>query len=232
MSQRRLTLMGDLDQFRALAAHGPGTAPPPKRARTDKTAPRPSRVTIEQTFAADDDSSADGAWKPVGLQRKAWTPDSCFGCEYGLSTPDETQPGLRGLWDLFRDSFAREMPNECLAELMHEYFEAHIRQPTLARGGTCPEWPAKRILEHIEVHLLCPAVTLGVQLQNMKFVERLILQELRVQHTSTGDRKVDLKVLKSLVELQRHIQTLYNAKPARQIFYSQFLKLDDQRGNQ
>jgi hypothetical protein len=47
-----------------------------------------------------------------------------------------------------------------------------------------------------------------------------------------GDTKLDLKVLKSLIDVQKQIQVLYNSKPTRQLFYSDYLKLDDRRANQ
>lgn len=217
--RRRLTTNPpDLDTFAAMLSRGgPGPAPPKGDHRV---APASHRVTIEQTFP---EGEAQGGWKPVPFTRDKWT--SCFGCEYGLVRPDESQPALKGLWDLFRDNFCREMPSEALARLMKEYFDTEIRQPMLARGVECPDWTAEQIEIHIECHLMDPAVTAGVQLMNMKYVERQLLQEIRLRHEESGDNKIDLKILKSLMELQKHTQSLYNAKPARQLFYSRFLKL-------
>lgn len=234
MKRRKLAISGDMAAFQNLLRGGPG---PPATAKAKAPGggggaggPSARRVTIEQTFGGTGTGEAEDEWKPVAFKRPGW--EKCFGCEYGLAEPDESQPALQGLWDLFRDNFGREMPNATLAQLMHEFFEQHIRAPMLARGAACPEWSAEAVLEHIEVHLLCPAVTVGVQLQNIKYCERLMLQGLRLQHAGSGATKVDLKVLKSVLEVQKHIQSLYNAKPSKQLFYSSFLKLDDRRAHQ
>ena len=186
-----------------------------------------SRVTIEQTVAHTEEE-----WKPAPMLPKKRHKSDCFGCEYGMTSPDENQPALKGLWKLFSENFGKEMTNENLAEMMHEYFEKEIRQPMLHQQHTCPEWPVVRILEHMEVHILEPTVNVANQIRNMKYVENLLFQQIKLENTKTKESKVDLKTLKAIIDVQKQIQALYNSKCTRQFGYSDMFKLDDRRSTQ
>ena len=211
-----------------------GNIPGLKRAKGANGAPLNStsnrfqqhRVTIEQTLGDQKDE-----WKPVEFKKPTRRTSNCFGCEYGMCQPDETQPALQGLWKLFSDNYGKEMSNDELAEVMHVYFDQEIRQPMLAQQHDCPDWTKEQILEHIEVHIMEPTINAGVQIQNMKYIERLLLNQIRLENKD-GESKIDLKVLKAVIDTQKQIQTLYNSKPTRQLFYSDYLKLDDRRSNQ
>lgn len=197
---------------------------PPKKAKTDKF--QQHRVTIEKTVG-----NPESEWKPIKFQRDTWSKDTCFGCEFGMCSPDETQPALKGLWKLFSDNYGKEMCNDELAGLMAVFFKGEIYDPMVKQGHSCPEWTKEQILTHIEVHMLEPTVNAATQIQNLKYIERLLFNQIRLGN-DTGDTKLDLKVLKSLLDVQKQIQTLYNSKPTRQLFYSDYLKLDERRANQ
>ena len=61
-----------------------------------------------------------------------------------------------------------------------------------------------------------PSISTGVQIRNLKYIERLLLNDIRLQNTDTGETKVDLKVLKAILDVQKQCQTLYNSKPNRE----------------
>ena len=186
-----------------------------------------SRVTIEQTVAQTEEE-----WKPAPLLPAKRRKSDCFGCEYGMTSPDENQPALKGLWKMFSENFGKEMTNENLAEMMHEYFQAEIRQPMLDQGHECPDWPVSMILAHIEVHILEPTVNVANQIRNMKYVENLLFKQIKLENTKTKESKLDLKTLKAIIDVQKQIQTLYNSKCTRQFGYSDLFKLDDRRSTQ
>ena len=185
------------------------------------------RVTIEHTIEKTQDE-----WKPVDFKRTKRCKANCFGCEYGMAAPDDSMPALKGLWSLFTDNFGKQMSNENLADMMHEFFEREIRKPMLAQGHHCPAWPAKMILEHIEVHILEPTVTCANQIRNLKHIESLLFDQIRLKNPKADEYKVDYKALKGLLDVQKQIQALYNSKNTRQLFYSDELKLDERRANQ
>ena len=221
----------DFDTFAGLlGGGGDDDAPPPpsKRPRTGT-----HKVTIERTVG-DPTAAAAAAWKPVEFKREpTWSRGRCFGCEYGYpgaTAPGDAQPALQGLWKLFKDNYGKEMGNNELAGLMHVFFVENIRDPMAAQGHTVT-WPVAMILEHIEVHMLEPTVNCGTAIQNLKCVERWLRDQVRLKNAQ-GQYKVDLKCLKALLDVQRQIQVLYNAKPTRQLFYSDYLKLDQRREHQ
>jgi hypothetical protein len=176
-------------------------------------------------------SAVQDDWKPIQFKREKWSKTDCFGCEFGMCSPDDTQPALQGLWRLFSDNYGKEMCNDELAEMLHVFFTKEIREPMINQGHECPDWSKEAIVTHIEVHMLEPTVNAATQIQNLKLIERLLLQQIRLENDK-GDTKLDLKVLKSLIDVQKQIQVLYNSKPTRQLFYSDYLKLDDRRANQ
>ena len=135
---------------------------------------------------------------------------------YGMHAPDDTMPALKGLWKIFSEHYGTEMSNEELSEVMNEYFNHEIRDPMRAQGHECPEWSPEQILQHIECHMIEPSISTGVQIRNLKYIERLLLNDVRLQNSDTGETKVDLKVLKAILDVQKKCQTLYNSKPNRE----------------
>ena len=187
---------------------GAGGCPPAKRPRPSPEGDgynRSHRVTIEQTIEKADET--DTEWKPVKF-KAACAKAECFGCEYGMVDPDESQPALKGLWQLFTDNFGKQMSNENLAELMHEFFEGEIRTPMLEQGEACPEWPVAMILEHIEEHIIEPTVTCANQIRALKHVERVLFDQIKLENAA-GETKIDFKALKGVIDVQKQIQTLY-----------------------
>lgn len=120
------------------------------------------RVTIEQSVGG-----AASEWRPVAF-KPAIKSGTCFGCEYGMCRPDDSQPTLQGLWKLFRDNYG-VMINTEIAKLMAEYFEREIRPPML-KAGIDVEWTAAQILVHIETHMLEPTVNAATAIQNFRQV--------------------------------------------------------------
>jgi len=84
----------------------------------------------------------------------------------------------------------------------------------------------------MEFHILEPTVNVANSIRNMKEIEHLLMKQIKMENKKTGESKVDLKVLKALLDVQKHSQTLYNAKCSRQFGYSDIFKLDDRRSNQ
>ena len=212
----------------SLQAPGPFTV----GAGTSKGGPLPGynqshKVTIEQTIEKDEED-----WKPISFKRQKRSKTACFGCEYGMVTPDDSQPALKRLWRLFSDNFGKEMSNENLAAMMHAFFELEVRGPMLRQGTKCPAWSVDMILEHIEVHVLEPTVTCANQIRNLKHIEQMLFNQLKLMNAQTQEVKVDYKALKGILDVQKQIQVLYNSKNTRQLFYSDMLNLDERRANQ
>ena len=183
------------------------------------------KVTIEQTISNEDD------WKPVPFKpKKRRRKQVCFGCEYGPTDPDDSHPALKGLWKLFSENFG-STSNECLAEMMHDFFMAEILKPMQEQGHDIEEWTIEQIVEHIETHIVEPTINNANSIRNLQLVEKILLDQVKLENNE-GQNKIDLKVLKGILDVQKQIQTLYNAKCTRQLFYSNKFKLDDSRANQ
>jgi len=217
MSNKEFGLFAGLNSRKRKRDENDGRPPPPGATH---------RVTIEQSIPQEDE------WKTVPFKPRKRNKSDCFGCEYGMTNPDETQPALKGLWKMFSENFGKEMTNENLAAMMHQYFREEIRIPMIQQGHDCPDWPIKMIIEHMEVHILEPTVNVANSIRNMKEIEHLLMKQIKMENKKTGESKVDLKVLKALLDVQKHSQTLYNAKCSRQFGYSDIFKLDDRRSNQ
>lgn len=122
------------------------------------------------------------------------------------------------------------MVNSELAKLMHEYFEREIKPPMQA-AGVDVEFTAAQILLHIETHMLEPTVNAATAIQNFREIARWLRDQVRVKN-SQGTIRVDLKSLRSLIEVETLIQKLYAGKSSKHLFYSDYLKLDDRRAHQ
>lgn len=194
------------------------------------------RVTIERTVGGGTTAAAAAAaaWKPVTFARRPnWSQATCFGCEYGYpgeTAPANAHPALRGFWKLLADNYGKEMGDDELARVLHVFFTENIQAP-MAREGIHVSFPPAMILEHLHVHMLEPTVNCGTAIRNLRCVERWLRDQVRVKNAQ-GEYRVDLKSLKALLDTQRQIQMLYNAKPSRQLFYSDALKLDRRREHQ
>ena len=209
---------------------GKGAAPPPFAAPGST-----SRVTIEQSVGGGPPDPAS-LWRPVTFEhtlRPSWTKEKCFGCQYGMvDFSDSSQPALRGLWELFRENYGSEMTNRQIAKLMSSYHEEYIRKPMIEQGHAIPKWTAEQVLEHIEVHILEPTVHASTSIQELKQIARWLRDQVRVRHIDNGTMRVDLKVVRSLLDVEKQIQLLYSARPSKQLFYSDRFKLDERRANQ
>ena len=179
------------------------------------------RVTIEQSVGG-----VDKEWTPVPFKGDEVDTSTCFGCTYGMCQPNEEQPTLKGLWQLFRDNYG-VMVNREIAKLMHEYFKAEIQKP-MQEAGHDVSWSVDEIVRHIEVHMLEPTVNASTAIQNFRKIARWLRNEVRVKNRR-GTKKVNLKVLRSLIEVENLIQRLYAGKNTKQLFYSDYFKLDDRR---
>jgi len=131
MSNKEFGLFAGLNSRKRKRDENDGRPPPPGATH---------RVTIEQSIPQEDE------WKTVPFKPRKRNKSDCFGCEYGMTNPDETQPALKGLWKMFSENFGKEMTNENLAAMMHQYFREEIRIPMIQQGHDCPDWPIKMII--------------------------------------------------------------------------------------
>jgi hypothetical protein len=197
--------------------------PPKKRARFSGN----SCITIEQSI---DDSFE---WQRVPLHARGKHDSSskkCFGCEYGSVEPDDSHPALKALWKLFAENFGK-CSNEALARLMHSLFMKEIYEPMKQQGHKIDEWTVAQIVEHIESHIVEPTINNTNAIRNLRYLEHIMLNNVKLKNKHSEECKVDLKTLRGILEVQKQIQVLFNAKCTRQLMYSNIFKLDDQRAN-
>ena len=83
------------------------------------------------------------------------------------------------------------------------------------------------IIEHIEQHMMEPTVVASTAIQNLREIERMLLDEIRL--VDGKKEKIDHKTLKSLLDVQRMILTWFNSRPTKQLFYNEQLSLDKRR---
>ena len=196
-----------------------------KRPRPDsKNRFQNHKLTIEQTIEQDDSSE----WKAIPLPKKK-RHKLCFGCEYGLVDPDESNPALKGLAKLFSENFGKTS-NECLASMMRAFWVHEIQNPMEEQGETIENWSKEEILEHIETHIVEPTIINVNQIRHLQQIEDILLAQITLENTN-GVHKIDLKVLKGVLDVQKQIQSLLNAKCTRQLLYSNTFKLDESRKN-
>jgi hypothetical protein len=196
-----------------------------KRPRPDATNRfQNHKLTIEQTIEKDESSE----WKTIPLPKKK-RKKTCFGCEYGLVDPDETNPALKGLAKLFSENFGKTS-NACLASMMRAFWVHEIQKPMKEQGETIEDWTEEEILEHIETHIVEPTIINVNQIRNLQKIEEILVSQVTLENTE-GNKKIDLKVLKGVLDVQKQIQSLLNAKCTRQLLYSNTFKLDESRKN-
>jgi hypothetical protein len=180
------------------------------------------RVTIEQAPAA-------VKWRAVAFARSDGSNvDTCFGCMYGGAGVKDNVT-LNGLHLLFTDNFG-VVSNAALASLMSEYYTQHV----VTTLQNAPPWPVAAIIEHIEQHMIEPTVVACTAIQNLREIERMLLDEIRlVDDGKDGkEKKIDHKTLKSLLDVQRQIMAWFNSRPTKQLFYDETLSLDKRREHQ
>ena len=215
------------DAFRDLFPNAPmATGMPPPGTNT--------KLTIENTVGGTF-PKLPADWKPVQFdcpKADAKPMKACFGCEYGLANPSDDMPALVNLWRIFTDNYGKEMSNAQLSELMHEYWVEEIQKPMKEQGTDLPDWSAEDIQLHIEQHMIEPTVHASTSIRQLKRIAALLRDQVQIKHKKSGETKVNLKVLRSLLQVEQEIRSLYNSRCTKQLFYSQRLKLDDQRAHQ
>lgn len=218
----------NMDLFGEFAYAGAAAAPAGKQRSVLAGAPAGSthRLTIEQSVGG----AAQTQWKPVPFNEGPTLFDTtpCFGCTYGSCCPGSDQPALKGMWTLFRDNHGT-MKNSELARLIEEYFVREIKKP-MAEQGRDVNWTKEQILTHIEEHMLEPVVAAGTAIQNFRQIARWLRGQVRVVNDK-GEKKVDLKALRSLIEVEKMIASIYAGKQSSHLFYSRYMKLDQDRAN-
>jgi len=184
---------------------------------------RARRVTIEEAVAT------EAEWKTIPFSNADGRSSQCWGCQYGPPRANKRQfPSLTALWDLFADNFSIMSVDE-LSALMHEFFVAEIKTKMEEQGCACPDWPVDDIRTHLTEHMICPTVSLASSIRSAREIERLLLQEIVMKETHTGETKVNQKTTKLLVQVQAHLQSLFNQKPQSQAFYDHRLRLAEKR---
>lgn len=216
----------NMDLFGEFAYAG---APPQKGSRNllaGAPAGSTHRLTIEQSVGGANETQ----WKAVPFNDVPALFDTtpCFGCTYGSCSPGADQPALKGLWTIFRENHGG-MKNSELARLIAEYFKREIQQP-MAEQGREVSWTKEEILTHIEEHMLEPVVAAGTAIQNFRQIARWLRGQVRVENDK-GEKKVDLKALRSLIEVEKMIASIYAGKQSSHLFYSRYMKLDQDRAN-
>lgn len=187
-----------------------------------------TKLTIENTVAQ---TNVASDWKPVKFKPVGSSDrGTCFGCEYGFASPSEDQPTMVTFFKIFQDNFGR-MSNIELARLMHAYWTEEIQKPMREQGHDVADWPPEQIVVHITQHMLEPCVHTSTSIQELKVISAMLRDQVQSENKMTGEKRVNLKVLRSLLQVEQELRALYSAKCSRMLFYSERLKLDDKRAH-
>jgi len=151
--------------------------------------------------------------------------EACWACRHGhLIEDQEKHPAHYALFKLLAQYYGKMSNNE-LFEAMQKHFENYIRQPILADRGECMEWPAKVIKEHVLNHMNDPTIAYCEQIRVLSTLERLLKEKITIRNKSTGEMQHDLKVIDKLLQVQKNIRELHNAKPEKGWLYDRTLKM-------
>ena len=123
------------------------------------------------------------------------------------------------------------MSNRKLAELMHGFWCAEIRDPMRKEGIQVEEWSVQSIERHITKHMIEPCVHVATTIRQFKTIAHMLREDLQEKNKETGKKRVNLKVLRALLQVEDQLRQLYLSKTSRMLFYSSRLKLDDNRAN-
>lgn len=150
---------------------------------------------------------------------------ACWACRHGnLIEDQEKHPAHFALFKLLSQYYGK-MHNDELFEAMNAHFENYIRQPILADGGDCMEWPVKVIKEHVLKHMNDPTIAYCEQIKVLSTLERLLKEKITIRNKNTGEMQHDLKVIDKLLQVQKNIRELHNAKPNKGWLYDNTLKM-------
>ena len=190
--------------------------------------PTNTKLTIENTVAG---PSAND-WKPVKFEKSRGdnVDDRCFGCEFGFASPSENQPTMVAFFKIFQDNFG-QMSNVQLAKLMREFWTEEIQKPMQEQGVDVPDWTVEQIVVHITQHMLEPCVHASTSIQELKVISAMLRDEVQSEHKVSGQKRVNLKVVRALLQVEQELRSLYSGKCSRMLFYSDRLKLDDKRAH-
>ena len=220
-TQKRKRVDDEPSSFASLFPEIVGGAPA-KRANTN------TKLTIENTVVP---TSVATDWKPVKFPVAGNVDHGvCFGCEYGFASPSDDQPTMVAFFKIFQDNFGR-MSNIELARLMHDYWTEEIQKPMREQGHDVADWSPQQIVVHITQHMLEPCVHTSTSIQELKAISAMLRDQVQSENKITGEKRVTLKVLRSLLQVEQELRALYSSKCSRMLFYSDRLKLDDKRAH-
>ena len=151
--------------------------------------------------------------------------EACWACRHGhLIEDQEKHPAHYALFKLLAQYYGKMSNNE-LFEAMHDHHEEYIRQPILADGGQCMEWPVKIIREHVLKHMNDPTIEFGEQINEHRQIKRLLKNKMTIRNKTTGEMQHDLKVVDKYMQICKNIRELHNSKPEKGFLYDRTLKM-------
>ena len=181
-----------------------------------------TRLSIEQTL--EDANAENEESQPVTFESSYRPTTRCWGCLYGNIDKDMTEkPKQYNLWKMFRDTYGT-ISDEALALNMHEYFTTVIRKPALKDNQECEDWPKEMIMEHFQHHCMEPKVEIVNQIRKAKHT-RSILENVMLRKDKQGNYEADLKVIDSILKLNKHINQAYGMKPTAMIGFNKTLDM-------
>ena len=162
-----------------------------------------------------DDAAPAPSFEPVPLDNiMANRHENCFACLYVNKRSMEKNESYMNMMLMYKDN-AFMMAPEALYNLIKTYFDETIKpeMEEAYRGSDAvvPDWSLECIREHFTRHTRFPTDELRKQLRSKKAI-RDTLNDMIVEMSSAGDRKVRVDYLKELLKLEKEIVALLKSK--------------------
>jgi len=173
-----------------------------------------SRMDSWDGFDNDETAAPAPTFDPVPLDNiMANRHVDCFACLYVNKRSMEQNESYMNMMLMYKDN-AFMMAPEALYNLIKSYFDETVRpemQEALGASADVPDWSLECIREHFTRHTRFPTDELRKQLRSKKAI-RDTLNDMIVEMSSTGDKKVRVDYLKELLKLEKEIVALLKSK--------------------
>jgi len=152
--------------------------------------------------------------------RRGVVAEQCFKCMYGNERYDSVyaEP-LAQLCKLMEQEIGRR-DLRAVSRTVHLYFKNAIYLPMLKAGRYVPMWRTRSIYEHLTEHETEPRVQLYRQIKTLNTLQSVLIDK------QTGEVKVNVPVVRALVDIIKTSNQLQSVDPKKMLFYNDKASID------
>ncbi len=174
---------------------------------------------LKQIGEDEDEPHSDNlyqAYQPVSMAQIKMelekSDEECWGCKFGFGVPNCGYEKVKDLYNFFMDNKGG-LTDAQLAEKTHTLFERDIRQPMLAKGKPCIEWPIHLIDIHTRIHMIVEPRPVMTTLRTDVNIAYNKLSNMWLIRDESGKEDVHEKRFKMWCDIVKLKVSLYKEDP-------------------